>query len=434
MQTLADWLDYINRQHSAEIVMGLDRVRAVWQRMGSPLGVAKLDVALKPINIVVAGTNGKGSTSAMLDSILSAAGYRTGFYSSPHLLRFNERIKIAQEEVSDAALIAAFEAVEDARCESPAIALTYFEYATLCAFWCFAREGVEVAILEVGMGGRMDAVNIIDADVSIVVSVDLDHQSYLGDTVEKIAVEKAHVYRAGRPAIFADATPPQSLVAHCETIGAHLHVLGRDYRYTRMEAQWQWTGTIMGQVTSRHALPVPALRGSYQLKNASAAIAALAALADRLPISQNELKRGLLEVQWPGRMQVLPGRPAVVLDVAHNPHAAHALDEALGGMGFYENTHAVFSMLRDKDIDAVIRIIAHRIDHWHIAGLAGPRGTTVEELAQKLDEAGLAGRYTRYISIAAAYDAARGKAEQNDRILGFGSFHTVAELLHALGR
>jgi dihydrofolate synthase / folylpolyglutamate synthase len=223
-------------------------------------------------------------------------------------------------------------------------------------------------------------------------------------------------------------------VQYANEIGAKLHVLNRDYRFTKLDVQWSWQGDIMGESVARHSLPVPALRGSYQLKNASAALAALAALSDRLPVSQNHVKRGLLEVEWPGRMQVLPGRPAVVLDVAHNPHAARALEDALGTMGFYENTYAVFAMLKDKDIDEVIRIIQGRIDHWFLAPLAGPRAIGVEELAAKLDAAGLQGRYTKTISVAAAYALARARATENDRILGFGSFYTVADLMAALKR
>jgi len=423
--TLDQWLDYINGQHTAEIVMGLDRVREVWRRM---------EVNQSPINIVIAGTNGKGSTAAMLTTILHIAGYETGFYSSPHLLRYNERVRINGGEATDQLLKQSFVAVELARVVRPAIPLTYFEYATLSALWCFAHEGVDVAVLEVGLGGRLDAVNIIDADVSIVVSVDLDHQSYLGDTIEKIGFEKAHVYRANEPAIFADRVAPQSVIDYASSIGAPLHLLGRDYDYRRMESQWLWQGTIMGKVSARHALPVPALRGMYQLKNASAVLAALAALSHKLPVSQNHVKRGLLEVEWPGRMQVLPGRPTVVLDVAHNPHAARALEDALGTMEFYENTYAVFGMLVDKDIDAVIQIIKGRIDHWHIAGLGGARGASVEHVAAMLDKNGLTGHYTRHTSIASAYDAARDNAGENDRILAFGSFYTVADLLKHIDR
>ena len=422
-QSLEVWLDHISHQHAAEIVMGLERVRAVWEAMGKPQA---------PINITVGGTNGKGSTCAMLESILNIAGFKTGFYSSPHLVHFNERVRLDRKSASDADVIAAFEAVELARASlSPTVPLTYFEYVTLAALWIFARENLDVAILEVGMGGRLDAVNIVDADASIVVSVDLDHQSYLGGTIEKIGLEKACIYRAGRPAIYADLNPPSTLLAHAAEIGADLRLLNRDFRFSKMEGQWQF----FGRYAARHSLPFPALRGGFQLKNASAALAALETLRDKLPVSQSHIKRGLLEVEWPGRMQVLPGRPTVVLDVAHNPHAARALQDALGTMGFFENTVAVFGMLKDKDIDQVIDIIKGRVDFWCISGLeksAGARGVTSEVLAQKLVAHGEQGKVSQHVDIAGAFAAARERAGQNDRILVFGSFYTVAEVLSTI--
>ncbi len=425
--TLDAWLDYISRQHSAEIVMGLDRVHSVWERMRAG-GV----LPRAPVNIVVGGTNGKGSTCAMLEAMLHIAGFKTGLFTSPHLVRYNERVRIDRQEAGDELLMASFAAVEAARMDPVAIPLTYFEFSTLSALWIFAQQEVDVAILEVGLGGRLDAVNMIDADVSILTSVDLDHQQFLGDTREKIGFEKAHIYRPGRPAIFADLDPPRSVMEHAGKIGAHLLLLNRDYRYQRMDNQWQFTGMIGGREFSRHALPVPALRGAYQLKNASAAIAALAALHDKLPVSLGHIKRGLLEVEWPGRLQVLPGRPLVVLDVAHNPHAARALADALGTMGFHENTHAVFGMLKDKDIDAVIDIIRDRIDHWHIAGLPGERGASADLLAAKLRTHVPGDRISVYTTIVRAFDGAREQAGQNDRILVFGSFLTVADVMQAV--
>ncbi len=421
--SLDSWLDYISRQHSAEIVMGLDRVRTVWERMGRPQA---------PINITVGGTNGKGSTCAMLESMLHAAGYATGFYTSPHILRYNERVRLAKAEASDELLIASFRAIETARQTPEPVALTYFEFGTLSALWIFALQKVEVGILEVGLGGRLDAVNIVDADVAVVVSVDMDHMNFLGDTREKIGLEKAHIYRPERTAVFGDVDAPQSLLKHAGDIGAKLFVLNRDYHYRRMEQQWQWKATIAGQVVSRTTLPLPALRGAYQLKNASAALAALAALSERLPVSLGHVKRGLLEVEWPGRLQVLPGRPVVVLDVAHNPHAVRALHDALGTMGFFQNTYAVFGMMKDKDIDAVIELIRDRIDHWFVAGLAIERAATAAQLAEKLTAHGLQGRFSLYTSIAQAFAAARERAGQDDRILTFGSFHTVADVLRVL--
>ncbi|MBL8521725.1 MAG: bifunctional tetrahydrofolate synthase/dihydrofolate synthase [Betaproteobacteria bacterium] len=417
--TLEEWLDFIGRQHSAEIDMGLDRVRAVWQRMGSPQA---------PLNIVVGGTNGKGSTCAMLESIYRAAGYRTGFYSSPHFLRFNERVRIGGREVADAPLVAAFAAVERARqAGTRPEPLTYFEFATLAALHLFASEPLDIGILEVGLGGRLDAVNLVDGDVAIVVSVDLDHQSYLGDTREAIGFEKAHLFRAGRPAIFADLAPPRTVVEHAASLGAQWIALEQGYTYRVLESQWDF---IAG-AHARRALPLPALRGRYQLKNAASALMAVACLEARLPVSIGHIKRGLLEVEWPGRMQVLPGQPAVVLDVAHNPHAARALDQALGGMPFAQNSFAVFGMLRDKAIAGVISVLKDRFDHWFVAGLDGEsaRGATVKEVSAALAAQGLSSRVSGHLDIASAYAAARERAGPNDRIVAFGSFFTVAEIL-----
>ena len=424
-ESLDAWLDFIGRQHSAEIDMGLDRVRAVWQRMDSPR---------PPINIVVGGTNGKGSTCAMLESMYRAAGYRTGFYSSPHLVRFNERVRINGIEADDATLIAAFEAVERARQNTTdPEPLTYFEFATLAAFHVFAHANLDIGILEVGLGGRLDAVNLIDGDASIVVSVDQDHQAYLGNTREEIGFEKAHIYRTGKPAIFGDRDPPLRLADFARSIGARWFALDGEYSFRTLEGQWDFVASDV----ARRALPFPALRGAYQLKNASAALMAVECLQSKLPLSIGHIKRGLLEVDWPGRMQVLPGRPTVVLDVAHNPHAARALDHALGGMAFAQNSYAVFGMLRDKDIDEVIGILKHRFDHWFLAGLdaASPRGATVSDLAAHLTAQGLQSRFSSHVDMAAAYVAARERAGPNDRIVAFGSFFTVAEILrHASQR
>jgi dihydrofolate synthase / folylpolyglutamate synthase len=420
-RTLPEWLEYISSQHPTEIALGLDRVRAVWERMGSPRA---------PVNIIVGGTNGKGSTCAMLERILHSAGYRTGCYTSPHLIDYNERVRLLLESASDEALCAAFEAVEAARGEIP---LTYFEYGTLGALKIFADAKLDVAVLEVGLGGRLDAVNIVDADCSIVVSVDLDHQSFLGNTREAIAFEKAGVYRNDRPAIYGETDPPHTLTDHAAAIGARLLVMGRDFGFTRLEQQWQFEGPR----GKHHSLPFPALRGPYQLKNASVVLAALDELRERLPVSQGQIRRGLLEVELPGRLQVMPGRPAVVLDVAHNPHAARVLEDALGTMGFYENTFAVFGMLKDKDIESVIDILKGRIDKWYVATLPSERAATAGQLAEMLAARGFdeaKGKVKRYSGIATALEAAQAEAGQNDRILVFGSFFTVADALQALKR
>jgi dihydrofolate synthase/folylpolyglutamate synthase len=407
------WLDYIGRQHPSAIDLGLERAREVLGRMG---------LARPPTVITVGGTNGKGSTTAMLESILRAAGYRTGLYTSPHLVRYNERVRIDGEEATDAQLVAGFEAVERAR---GGASLTYFEYGTLAAFELFARPGVEVAILEVGLGGRLDCVNLVDADAAIVVSVDLDHQDWLGDTREAIGLEKAHIYRAGRPAVFGERAIPASVEAHAQAIGADLQVLGRDYRFVRHEGQWDFEG----RRGARRVLPMPALRGPWQLANASAALATLDELAGRLPVSMGEVKRGLTGVRLAGRLQVLPGRTCVVLDVAHNPHAARALAEGLAGMGYARETIAVFAMLGDKDIDGVIGAMAGRVDRWHVATVASERAAGIDRVADLLARRGLADRVRRFATVPLAYEAALREAGPDDRILVFGSFLTVADVL-----
>ena len=317
-----------------------------------------------------------------------------------------------------------FEKVEEARGDT---ALTYFEFGTLAAFAAFEEARIEAAILEVGLGGRLDAVNIVDADVAIVVSVDLDHQAFLGNDREAIGFEKAGIFRKGRPALFGDTHPPRSLVDHAESLGAGLQLLGRDFRFEAQERQWDF----IGRHGAKRALPMPALRGRWQLKNASCALAALDEVADRLPVSLGEVKRGLNDVRLPGRLQVLPGRPSIVLDVAHNPHAARALAETLGEMGFFENTIAVFAMLADKDIAGVIDAIRHRVDRWHVAAADADRAASAASIAALLAQRGLASVTRTFATIDSALQAARREAGPADRILVFGSFYTVAEALRS---
>src|SRR5687768_2988772 len=323
MKTLAQWLQYIEQQHPKSIALGLDRVRAVSSRM---------KIELRSPVITVGGTNGKGSTCAMLESILSAAGYRTGLYTSPHLLRYNERVRIAGVEASDQALAESFQVVEEARGD---VALTYFEFGTLAAFWLFAREGIEAAILEVGLGGWLDAVNIVDADCAVLTSVGIDHVDYLGPDRESIGREKAGIFRAGRPAVIAEPDPPASVLEN----DANRLLVGKDFGYTPEQGQWSY----WGPGGKRAGLAHPALRGAMQLRNASAALCALDAL--RLPIAMQEIRRGLAEVTLPARFQILPGRPQLILDVAHNPQAARTLAENLAASGFAPETYAVCGML-----------------------------------------------------------------------------------------
>jgi len=414
-RSLDDWLAYISAQHPSTIALGLDRVRDVAGRM---------QLATPPVTITIGGTNGKGSTCAMLERILIEAGYKAGLYTSPHILEYNERVRIAGEDASDETLVKAFERVESARGDT---ALTYFEFGTLGALAAFEEARIEAAILEVGLGGRLDAVNIIDADVAAVVSVDLDHQALLGDNREDIGFEKAGIYRAGRPAIFGDFDPPRRLVDHAQSIGADLLLLGRDFRFERHEHQWDF----IGRKGAKRALPMPALRGAWQLKNASVALAALDEVADRLPVSLGEIKRGLTLARIEGRLQVLPGRPDIVLDVAHNPHAARSLASGLADMGFRESTLAVFAMLADKDIGGVIDAMRERIDRWYVAAAHAERAASAADVAKILAEKGLSGTTRTFATVANALEAARRDAGANDRIVAFGSFYTVAEALRA---
>jgi dihydrofolate synthase/folylpolyglutamate synthase len=411
--SLQDWLAHIERVHPRAIEMGLDRVA----RVRDALGLAPAF----PI-FTVGGTNGKGSACAMLEAILHEAGYKVGTYTSPHLLRYNERVKVARNEASNEALVAALEAVDAARGDIP---LTYFEFSTLAAMWLFARERVEVAILEVGLGGRLDAVNAFDADCALLMSVDLDHMDYLGDTREAIGLEKAGIFRVGKPAICADPQPPSTVLEHAASVGAALLLSGRDFSYTVELRQWRYRGPRF----ERHGLPHPALRGALQIGNAAAVLTALDTMRDKLPVSAADIRTGLLTAENPARFQVLPGVPAVILDVAHNPAAARSLAQNLAGMKSGGRTYAVFAMLKDKDIAGVIGAVAARIDEWLIAPSAGPRGADVDTLKAELTRAGVFESGSVHDNVAAAYSQACERAGQNDRIVVFGSFNTVAAVM-----
>jgi dihydrofolate synthase/folylpolyglutamate synthase len=420
--TLSDWLALLESRHAeVHIDMGLDRVRAVKQAM---------DLKFSCPVIMVAGTNGKGSTCAMLESILLRAGYKVGLYIKPHFLDFNERARVGGALASDAALVASFKVVEEARGE---IDLTYFEFTTLAIMHLLANAGVDVAILEVGLGGRLDAVNVIDADVAIVTSVDIDHTDYLGTTREQIGFEKAGIFRPGKPAICSDPVPPRSLVAHAEAIGADLWLLGRDFNYSGDKQQWNYGGR--GQ--RRNSLAYPSLRGANQLLNASAALAALEVLRFELPVGAQDVRTGLVLVELPGRFQVLPGRPTVILDVAHNPHAASALAQNLGNMGFHPYTYAVFGIMQDKDIDAVIAPMAQYVDHWCVTDLPSPRSAAGSDLAARIAALPAGDAKPEDRSVAAFADPAQAfanalsRAGENDRIVVFGSFYTVAGVMAA---
>ncbi len=400
--------------HPREIELGLARVAEVRDR----LGLTQPAFAV----ITVAGTNGKGSTVAMLEHALHAAGYRVGAYTSPHLLDYNERVRIATEVLGDADLCAAFERIEAARADTP---LTYFEFGTLAAVDLFRQRNVDIAILEVGLGGRLDAVNAWDADVSIVSSVGIDHTEWLGLDRESIGREKAGVYRAQRCAICGDPDPPRSLIEYAEQIGARLLCVDRDFDFERLTESWTWRA-----LDKKHsALPYPAMRGDYQLYNAACVLMALDCLAERFPVTMADIRAGLLNAVLPGRFQTLPGRPVRVLDVAHNVQAAEALARTLHAQVVPGRTIAVCGMLHDKPIVDVLRILAPLVSRWHVAGLAGARGTSTEDMRAALAAAGVSEGVGLHEDIEQAYAAALAEASEHDRIVVFGSFHTVGAIL-----
>ena len=415
-ETLDGWLGLLEVRHGQSIQLGLDRVRAVRDALQLPQTC--------PV-FTIGGTNGKGSTCALLEAVLLAAGYRVGLYTSPHLLRYNERVRINGRDADDAALVDAFAEVERARGEIP---LTYFEHGTLAAWVAFCRAGLDAIILEVGLGGRLDAVNVFEPDCAIVTSVAMDHMDYLGDSREAIGFEKAGIFRAGRPAICGDPLPPESLVAHANAIGAKLSVSGRDFGFSGDQNQWAFW--IAGG-SRRGGLAYPALRGANQLLNAAAVMAACEAVRDLIPVPMQAIRQGFMLVELPGRFQVMPGRPTVVLDVAHNPQAAGVLNENLASMGFCPESWAVIGMLSDKDVAGVVRLLRDRIDHWLVASLPGPRGLDAAKLAAILQEVGVSGEIAEFDSPSAAYEVAVGRAAEGDRIVIFGSFLTVADVMAA---
>jgi len=437
---LADWLTYLESLHPKTIALGLERVEQVKQRLNLNPDF--------PI-IVVGGTNGKGSVCAMLESVLHAAGYKVGCYTSPHLLHYSERVRISKQIASDPELCASFEKIEQVRGDIP---LTYFEFGTLAAMQCFISHKVDVAILEVGLGGRLDAVNVFDADCAVVTSVDIDHTDYLGDTREKIAYEKAGIFRKGKVAICADWDVPQAIRSHAQKIGAEIWCIGNEFGFemfdmddphplisfpiqqaegSRKGGRGQWN--YRSRVGSRNALPYPALRGAFQLHNASAALAVLDVLQDILPVSMESLRRGLVEVGLSGRFQIIPGKPMLILDVAHNPQAARSLALNLTDLPISTHTYAVFSMLKDKDIAGVAGALSLYVDTWLVAGIDTFRGATAEELVRVLRQGGVRGEILTFGTISEAVTYAYNAANETDRIAVFGSFHTVAEVMHARG-
>jgi dihydrofolate synthase / folylpolyglutamate synthase len=413
-QTLAQWLQWQESLHPRKIDLGLDRVAAV---------AARMDVLLPARTVItVGGTNGKGSTVAMFEAILRAAGYRVGAYTSPHLLRYNERIRINGKDIDDGSLCAAFQAVDDARGETT---LSYFEFGTLAALRLFSDEAPDAVLLEVGLGGRLDAVNIVDPDVAIVTSIGIDHVQWLGDNRESIAREKAGIFRSGRPAIGCETSPPVSLVQAARHIGSPWYGLGDQYDFVPREDSWDWYGPSGGYTD----LPLPSLRGPQQLENAAGVLMALELLQERLPVSMTAICYGLQDVALPGRCQFVPGVVEMILDVSHNPHGAARLAEVLGLSPCPGRTHMVLGMLDDKDVGGYVTALSSVVDLWYPAGLDNPRGLSTEELYQRMRGLLPVHRIHPCADVPAACREAGENASAGDRIVVCGSFFTVAAVM-----
>ena len=411
--SLDEWLDYQLRTHPQSIAMGLDRVRAVAQRLG--LGHPGKQV------ITVGGTNGKGSAVAFIEAIALAAGLRVGAFTSPHLLRYNERVRVQGEQASDAALVNAFERIEVARAEIP---LTYFEFGTLAALLVFEQSNLDLAVLEVGLGGKLDAVNIIDADVAVITTVDLDHQEYLGPDRETIGADKARIFRPGKPCVLGERDPPSSVLRHAYEIGAFAIRAHADYLIDMRANGWTWR-----EPGYEIDLPMPLMSAPAQIENAAAAIAAVRALP--LQVSNKSIASGIGKARAPGRLQMLREHPQLIVDVGHNPQAADQLAAWLNAHP--RRTQAVFSALRDKDIEALVERLDPHFESWHVAGIvdAGPRGMTGQELGLRLSPLVATGKLHVHGSVAQAMAAALAQSSEDERVLVFGSFHTVADAMRA---
>jgi len=416
-QGLDAWLAHWQSVHAQPIAMGLERVAEVARRL-------RLEKPA-PISIAVGGTNGKGSVVAFLDAMLRASDRVVGSYTSPHLLAYNERVRIDGEPVDDAELIAAFRRIEKAR---DGIQLTYFESGTLAALDVFQAREVDVAVLEVGMGGRLDAVNLVDADAAVLTTVDLDHQEWLGADREAIGGEKAGIFRSGRPAVIGDVQPPASVLAHIDAIGAHGVRAGVDFFSSDAAAGWRFSH----RDGSSLQLPAPTLRGEIQRHNAAIAIATLHALRDSLPVAAAAFTRGVANARIAGRLQVVAGAPETIVDVGHNPQAARALAQWLSRAP-QRRTVAIFSALADKDIAGIVEPLRGLIDRWWAIGLAGdtPRGLDAARMAERVATCGVDCRTGE--SMQEALAAARTHAGPGGRVIVFGSFYTVAAAMRALG-
>jgi len=446
-KTLEDWLAYCEQLHPQAIEMGLERVRTVAARMG-----VRFDCPV----ITVAGTNGKGSTCAMLESILGQAGYRTGLFTSPHLVHFEERLRLLGQSVSASDLVAGFAVVERARTQNgETVSLSYFEFSMLAIFEVMMRSTLDVVILEVGVGGRLDSTNIIDADCAIITSIDLDHMELLGPDRESIGFEKAGIMRTGRPVVVSDPLPPQSVLDRAKEIDADIWRFGHDFNVSGDKQQWGWVGRApagppqgrtapLGGSAAREAASVgatgtrrysglayPALRGANQLVNAAGVLAALTALREKLPVTAQAVRNGFAFVELPGRFQIIPGEPHLVLDVAHNPHSVAALAANLDAMGYFPTTHAVFGAMADKDLAPMLAKVNALIDKWYFTDLPTPRADTAANLQSRWQAQNTRKDVTSatFADPMQALQAAIAAADPADRIVVFGSFYTVGGVL-----
>lgn len=427
-ETLDAWLSHLEQAHTHDIDLGLQRVTQVKNRLMDS-GALRLNYPI----ITVGGTNGKGSTCSYLEQILLAGGYRVGCHTSPHVIDFTERARWAGQDAQADALLPHFERVESARSLAPEVSLSYFEFTLLAIMSWFDEQAPDVVILEVGLGGRLDACNAFDAAVAIVTSVDIDHVGFLGDNREAIGFEKAGIFRAHQPAICADTQPPASLVKHAADIGAQLKLIGRDFSFQVVQDDQRRQWRFIGALGARNSLAMPAMRGDYQLANASAALAALESIRERFPLSQQAVRLGLANAVVRGRFQILPGQPVTVLDVAHNPHAARALAKNLNQMGYAPYTHAVFGAMADKDVVGVLTAMKTSVDHWHLCGLPSARAATTEQLHAHLLASGFEvddeHSVHEHASVSDALVYLSTNAAPNDRIVIFGSFVTVEQAL-----
>ncbi len=412
--SLATWLNWQEQLHPRPIDLGLDRVTQVYRKLGLH--------QQHPLTVTVAGTNGKGSCIAFLEAIYRAQGYKVGAYTSPHILKYNERIRVDGESVSDEAICQAFECIDVERDQT---SLSYFEFGTLAALQIFAAAKVDVRLLEVGLGGRLDAVNIVDPDVALVTTIAIDHVDWLGNTLAAIGREKAGIFRRGVPAVIGDGQIPISVLETAQEKQALSRLIGRDFNYVKRHDNWDWQ--CAGQCWLN--LPTPAFKGEHQYRNASAVLMAIQELQERLPVSEAALHSGLQNAYLKGRFQLIPGKIPVLLDVGHNPQAVQTLIEYLQTAYPAVKIHAVFAMMKDKDIASVVSIMHPYVQEWYLAPLQNPRVASEQVMLNHFHQQAINCVHTGFSDFSAAFLAARKQAQPDELILIFGSFFLVSEYL-----